>query len=125
MSIKLVGAKFQVRVEATRDLNRVGVAHHQSAEEGGEDDLYQLLDWSGGAPNLLTSKHGGSTPSRSWSSCALHLDGDNWSGRHAQWFIREVDAEIDLFWVSGQIFLTNLFKHMTLNLYFINVNLIP
>ena len=42
-------AKFQVRVEATRDLNRVDVAHHQSAEEGGEDDLYQLFDQGGGA----------------------------------------------------------------------------
>ena len=41
--------KIQVRVEATRDLNRVDVALHQSAEEGGEDDLYQLLDQGGGA----------------------------------------------------------------------------
>ena len=38
-----------MRVEATRDLNRVDVAHHQSAEEGGEDYLYQLLDQGGGA----------------------------------------------------------------------------
>ena len=39
--------KIQARVEATRDLNRVDVAHHQSAEEGEEDD--QLLDQGGGA----------------------------------------------------------------------------
>ena len=60
VAIKLVGTKFQVRVVATKDLDRVDVAHHQSAEEGGEDD-------------------GGFTPSRSWSSCAFHLHGDNWA----------------------------------------------
>ena len=38
-----------MRAEATRDLNRVDVALHQSAEEGTEDDLYQLLDQGGGA----------------------------------------------------------------------------
>ena len=58
VAIKLVGTKFQVRVVATKDLDRVDVAHHQSAEEGGEDD-------------------GGFTPSRSWSSCAFLLD--NWA----------------------------------------------
>ena len=38
-----------MRVEDTRDLNRVDVAHHQSAEKGGEDNLFQLLDLGGGA----------------------------------------------------------------------------
>ena len=32
-------------------------------------------------------------------------------GGAAQWFIRWVDAEVDLFWESGQNFLFNLSKH--------------
>ena len=32
-------------------------------------------------------------------------------GRGGQWFIRWVDAELDLFWESGQNFLFNLSKH--------------
>ena len=49
VAIKLVGTKFQVRVVATKELDRVDVAHHQSAEKGGEDNLFQLLDLGGGA----------------------------------------------------------------------------
>ena len=45
VAIEPVGAK---KLRPCRDLNRVDVAHHQSAEEGGEDDLYQLLDQGGG-----------------------------------------------------------------------------
>ena len=33
----------------------------------------------------------------------------------AQWFIRGVDGEVDIFWVNGQNFLLNLFKPITLN----------
>ena len=32
-----------------------------------------------------------------------------------QWFLRGVDGEIDLFWVSGQSFLFNLSKYITPN----------
>ena len=42
-------------------------------------------------------------------------------GGGAQGFIRGVDAEIDLYWVSGQNFLFNLSKHITLNFIRYNV----
>ena len=32
-------------------------------------------------------------------------------GGEAQWFIRWLDAELDLFWESGQNYLFNLSKH--------------
>ena len=45
-----------------------------------------------------------------YTSVIIAHMGSEWSGG-AQWFIRWVDAELDLFWESGQNFLFNLAKH--------------
>ena len=57
VAIKLVGTKFQVRVVATKELDRVDVAHHQSAEEGGEDDVLHHRGAGRVVPSIWTTGH--------------------------------------------------------------------